>query len=98
MKKIMIAAIAASGLMTSVAFSESGVCEAVSTSAGATCTVAQDGYFTDSFDTRVSAGVNLSYTDNTTNVDVSATHLKGSGDFATGNTDGGGVQLGAGSS
>jgi hypothetical protein len=94
MKKIMIAAIAASGLMTSVAFSATGVCERNS----ATCTVAADadGYFASGFTARISDGVELNYTDNTANVAVSANHLRGTtGIAATGNTDGGGVKLGA---
>jgi hypothetical protein len=97
MKKIMIAAIAASGLMTSVAFSATGTC----VRNAATCTVAADtaGYFASGFTARISDGVELIYTDNVANVAVSANHLRGTtGVAATGNTDGGGVTLGASSS
>jgi hypothetical protein len=94
MKKIMIAAVAASSLMASVAFGASGVCNAPSNAVGATCGVLGTGYFTSAFTTRVSAGVELTYTDNADNVAVSASHGKGSGKTASGNTDGGGVQLG----
>jgi hypothetical protein len=95
MKKIMIAAIAASGLMTSVAFGASGVCTS------GTCSIAADsaGYFASGFQARISDGVTLNYTDNVSDVQVSASHLRGTtGIAASGNTDGGGVTLGASSS